>query len=82
MRLPAFGGRDPVADRPRGIMPDMLRVATFQIGNPIQVLILMKADDFSGQTLALALRLHGKPIIRQLGVRRGYLSDFRRASRE
>jgi hypothetical protein len=52
---------DPWAERPRRIVAHVLAVAAGQIGDPVFLLILMKADD----DLRLAL-LHGlEPLLRR-----------------
>jgi len=58
MRLSAFRRRDPVVCGPRRIVPDVLPMSTFKLSNPIQLLVLMKANDLSRLTFELALRLH------------------------
>jgi len=69
VRLSAFRRRDPVVCGPRRIVPDVLPMSTFKLSNPIQLLILMKANDLSRLTFELALRLHAsfspeRPIMR------------------
>jgi hypothetical protein len=58
MRRAAFGGGDPVADGPRGIVADVLLMAALEFGDPIEMFVLMKADNFSRQALRLSLRFH------------------------
>ena len=58
MSLSAFGSRDPMAQGPWRVMPDMLLMSTFKFSNPIQILILMEANNFSWLDLKLSLRLH------------------------
>ena len=43
--LPTFGSRDPRAIGPRRVVPDVLVVAAFELGNPVILFTLMKADD-------------------------------------
>jgi hypothetical protein len=39
-------------------MSDVLLMPALKLGDPIQVFILVKTDNFSRQTLRLALRFH------------------------
>jgi hypothetical protein len=54
-----FGSRNPVALSPRRIMPDMLRVSAFKLGDPMKFRILVKSDDLARLALKLAFRFHG-----------------------
>ena len=45
MRRAAIGGRDPATHLPWGVVPHVLRVPAFQIGDPVPFLIGVKADD-------------------------------------
>jgi len=44
-RLPSFGRDDPGSVLPGRIVPDVLGMTTFEVGDPVVVLILVKADD-------------------------------------
>jgi hypothetical protein len=44
-RLAAGGSDDPGTVLPGRIMPDVLGMTTFEVGDPVVVLILVKADD-------------------------------------
>src|SRR5688572_1272216 len=44
-RLAAFGSDDPGTVLPGRIVPDVLGMTTFEVGDPVVVLILVKADD-------------------------------------
>ena len=44
-RCAPFRNRDPDADLPRRIVPDVLRVPAFELGHPVAFLVLMVADD-------------------------------------
>jgi len=48
--LPTFGSGHPMLFRPGRIVSDILLVAAFEFGNPIQSLVQMKAHDFSRLT--------------------------------
>jgi hypothetical protein len=39
-----------VASGPRGIVADMLLVAAFKIGNPVEAFVQMKPDDLAGSS--------------------------------
>ena len=52
-RLPAFGRDNPGTVLPGGIVPHMLGMTTFEVGDPVFVLILVKADDAA---------LNGRPV--------------------
>ena len=58
MRSSSFCGRDPMALGPGWIVPDVLVMPTLKFSDPIQILILVEANDLSRQTLRLALRFH------------------------
>jgi hypothetical protein len=58
MRPPTLSGRDPMTNSPRRIMSYMLLMPTLKFSDPIQILILVEANDLSRQTLRLALRFH------------------------
>jgi hypothetical protein len=58
VRFSTFSRRYPVVRGPRRILSDMLLVPTLKLSNPVQLLILMKANDLSRLTFQLALRLH------------------------
>ena len=45
VRLPSRVGRDPRPQLPRRTMPHMLPVSACEIGNPVALLVLVKADD-------------------------------------
>ena len=47
MGLPAFGSEHPRAESPGRIVADVVRVAALKVGDPVTVLVLVKADDFS-----------------------------------
>jgi hypothetical protein len=58
VRGAAFGSGDPVTDSPRGIVADVLLMAALEFGDPIEMFVLMEADDFSRRALRLSLRFH------------------------
>lgn len=43
----ALGGDNPRTVRPGRVMANMLGVATLEVGDPVAVIVLMKADDFT-----------------------------------
>ena len=43
----AFWGEDPGADGPRRVVADVLGVAAFEIGDPVEVGILVEGNDFA-----------------------------------
>ena len=45
MGLPALRGDDPGPVLPGGIVPDVLGMATFEVGDPVAMFVLVKADD-------------------------------------
>lgn len=47
MLLPTFGGRNPMSDGPRRIVPDVLLMSALKLSNPVQVIILVEADNLS-----------------------------------
>lgn len=49
MRCSALGRRDPHADLPRRIVPDMLRVPALELGHPVAFFVLMVTDDRATQ---------------------------------
>ena len=49
MRCSALGRRDPHADLPRRIVPDMLRVPALELGHPVALLVLVVTDDRATQ---------------------------------
>jgi hypothetical protein len=53
-----LGCRHPMAIRPRWIMSDVLVMPAIEFGYPIQIIIQMKSNNFSGSALQLSLRLH------------------------
>ena len=53
--LPAFGSDDPGAIHPGRIVPYVLRMPTLQIGDPVELLVLMETDDLSFQIAPLPL---------------------------
>jgi hypothetical protein len=57
VRFPAFGGRYPMWV-PRRVVSDELLVSAFKLGNPVQLFVLMEANDLSRLAFQLALRLH------------------------
>ena len=59
VRLSTFSRRNPVVRDPRRVMPDMLSMSAFKLSNPVQIFILMKANDLSRLTFQLALWFHG-----------------------
>jgi hypothetical protein len=56
--LSALGCGYPMAVRPRRIVADVLLMSTLKFGDPIQIFVQVKGDNFSGLTLKFALRLH------------------------
>jgi hypothetical protein len=59
--FPAFGGRDPMPFNPRRIMADVLLMPTLKIGDPIRLLILVEANNFSRLTVRHFWLLHATP---------------------
>jgi hypothetical protein len=59
----AFGSGDPRSKGPWRIVADVLRMAAFELGDPVQVFILLKADDFSWGTLRMRGLVHGLLIL-------------------
>jgi len=43
----AFRTDDPRADSPRWIVADVLRVAAFEVGDPVVVFVLVEGNDFA-----------------------------------
>ena len=44
-RLATFGSDDPRTALPGRVVPDVLGMTTFEVGDPVAVLILVKADN-------------------------------------
>jgi len=47
VRGAAFGSEDPGTEGPGWIMADVLGVATFEVSDPVRLVVLMKGDDFA-----------------------------------
>jgi hypothetical protein len=64
----------------RWITPDVLLMSAIELGYPIQTMIQMKSNDFSGLALQLSLRLHDLPfaalIASEFNCTRGSNSRF------
>ena len=58
MSLTTFGCRYPMTLSPRRIVPNVLMISTFKFRYPIQILVLVKSDNFSRLAFGLASRLH------------------------
>ena len=58
VRAPTFGRGDPMTNGPWRIMSNMLLMPALKFSDPFQIFILVKTDNFSWQTLRLALRFH------------------------
>jgi hypothetical protein len=72
MCLSTVGRCHPMPHHSRGIVANVLLMATFQFSYPIQVLVEMEANNFPGHTFALSFRLHKSPT----GKRRAGLLSF------
>ena len=64
-RLSAFDADDPWTDGPWRVVTRVLLVTAFKVSNPIEMLILVEANNFSGQTPGLWLCGHGMPVRRK-----------------
>jgi hypothetical protein len=62
VRLSTFGSRDPMARRPGWIMADVLLMPTLEVGNPVRLLVLVKADDFSWLALKWSFSFHAATV--------------------
>jgi hypothetical protein len=43
----AFGGGNPFADSPRWVVADVLGVSAVEVGDPVELLVLVERDDFA-----------------------------------
>src|SRR5271157_3621041 len=50
MLTPPLRSCHPVSGSPRRIMANMLLMTTFEVGNPVEVFILMKSHNFTGDS--------------------------------
>ena len=53
-----FRCRDPMSVSPRWIVANVLLVPAFEVSNPVEAFIQVKADNFSRKTLKLSLWFH------------------------
>ena len=56
---PTFQCRDPMSVSPRWVLADVLLMAALKRGDPIQLFVHVKPDNFSRKTLKLSLWYHG-----------------------
>lgn len=54
----------PMGASKRRIVADVLLMSTFKLGNPIEIVIQMKVNDFShGPSYSCLHRFHGAPVV-------------------